>query len=142
MKGSACGRCMKMCPWNREDTVEAERMTRLSIEHPELAKSIADLDDFAGNGTRNPVKRWWFDLEVVNGIAIHPVAGINERDLDMGRMRLGEKQKLAMFPPELQPAGGTTLAEVVPVDREAGVKRYQESETPDHARARVAAGRA
>ena len=85
---------MKMCPWNREDTVEAERMTRLSIEHPELAKSIADLDDFAGNGARNPVKRWWFDLEVVNGIAIHPVAGINERDLDMGRMRLGEKQKL------------------------------------------------
>ncbi len=139
MKGSACGRCMKMCPWNREDTVEAERMTRLSIEHPELAKSIADLDDFEGNGARNPVKRWWFDLEVVNGIAIHPVAGINERDLDMGRMRLAEKQKLAMFPPELQPAGGTTLAEVVPVDREAGLKRYQDSETPEHARARVAA---
>ncbi len=137
MKGSACGRCMKMCPWNREDTVEAEKLTWLSIEHPELAKSIADQDDFDGNGARNPVKRWWFDLEVVAGVAIHPVAGVNERDIDLSRLRLGEKQKLAMFPPELQPPGGTTLANVVPVDREAGLARYQQAESPDHARART-----
>ena len=137
MKGSACGRCMKMCPWNREDTVEAEKLMWLSIEHPELAKSIADQDDFDGNGARNPLKRWWFDLEVVGGIAVHPVAGINERDIDMSRLRLGEKQKLAMFPPELQPPGGTTLAEVVPVDRQAGLARYLDAESPDHARART-----
>ena len=137
MKGSACGRCMKMCPWNREDTVESDKLMWLSIEHPELAKSIADQDDFDGNGARNPVKRWWFDLEVVDGIAIHPVSGINERDIDMSRLRLGAKQKLAMFPPELQPVGGTTLASVVPVDREAGLTRYQEAESPEHARART-----
>ena len=138
MKGSACGRCMKMCPWNREDTVEAEKLMWLSIEHPELAKSIADQDDFDGNGARNPLKRWWFDLEVVGGIAIHPVAGVNERDIDLARMRLGERQKLAMFPPELQPPGGTTLANIVPVDREAGLLRYQQAESPEHARARAA----
>ena len=137
MKGSACGRCMKMCPWNREDTVEAERLMWLSIEHPELARSIADLHDVEGNGARNPIKRWWFDLEVVDGVAGHPVAGTNERDLEPDRIKLAAKQKLAMFPPELQPKGGTTVAEVVPVDREAGLKMYEQAETPAHARARV-----
>ena len=124
-KGSACGRCMKMCPWNREDTVEAERLTWLSIEHPELATAIAELDDHVGNGARNPIKKWWFDLEVVRGIAIHPVSGTNQRDLSPDRGdKLAKAQKLAMFPPELQPTGGTTSAKVVPVDREAGLARY------------------
>lgn len=139
MKGSACGRCMKTCPWNREDTAEAEKLMWLSIEHPELAGAIAHDDDLAGNGMRNPVKRWWFDLEVVDGIAGAPLAGINERDLDFERVRLGEKQKLAMFPPALQPAGGTTLDTVVPVDREAGLAAYAAAERADRARARLAA---
>jgi reductive dehalogenase len=126
-KGSACGRCMKMCPWNREDTVEAERQTWLSIEHPELAQAIAELDDHVGNGARNPIKKWWFDLEMVQGIAIHPVAGTNQRDLSPDRGgKLAAAQKLAMFPPSLQPRGGTTLAEMVPVDREAGLKLYEQ----------------
>ncbi len=139
MKGSACGRCMKTCPWNREDTVEAERLMWLSIERPELASAIAADDDAVGNGMRNPVKRWWFDLEVVDGIAGHPSAGVNERDLDLERIRLGERQKLAMFPPALQPAGGTTLDTVVPVDRERGLAAYADAEPVERARARLAA---
>ena len=137
MKGSACGRCMKTCPWNREDTVAAEKLMWLSIEHPELAATIAHQDDLLGNGGRNPVKRWWFDLEVVDGVAGHPLAGINERELDLGRMRLGDKQKLAMFPPELQPPGGTTIAQVVPVDREGGLRLYEKAEHADAARERL-----
>jgi hypothetical protein len=88
---------------------------------------------------RNPVKRWWFDLEVVDGVAQRPLAGINERDLDLERIRLGDRQKLAMFPPELQPAGGTTLDTVVPVDREAGLAAYAAAESVERARARLAA---
>ncbi len=137
MKGSACGRCMKMCPWNREDTVEAEAWMHRAIAHPENAKALSDQDDYDGVGARNPIKRWWFDLEVVNGIAVHPVAGINERDLDLNRMRLGDKQKLAMFPAALQPTGGTTVNELVPVDREAGLRMYQQAERPEDARART-----
>ena len=34
MKGSACGRCMKTCPYNREDLVESERLLWLSIDVP------------------------------------------------------------------------------------------------------------
>ncbi len=141
MKGSACGRCMKMCPWNREDTVEAEAWMHAAIAHPEHAKALSDQDDYDGVGARNPVKRWWFDLEVVDGIAIQPVAGTNERDLDLERMRLGDKQKLAMFPAALQPKGGTTVNETVLVDREAGLRMYQEAEAPEAARLRTATHR-
>jgi hypothetical protein len=116
---------MKTCPWNREDTALAQELIWRSIEHPELAQAIALDDDLQSNGARNPVKKWWFDLEVVDGIALHPRAGTNARDLSLGREeKLAKLQKLAIFPPELQPVGGTTLDEVVPVDRDAGQALY------------------
>ena len=89
---------------------------------------------------RNPVKRWWFDLEMVDGVAVTPVAGINERDLDIEPHRSSPSaQKLAMFPPALQPPPGATLTEVFPIEREAGLRLYAEAESPDAARARVEA---
>jgi ferredoxin len=123
-KGSACGRCMKTCPYNREDLVESEKLLWLSIEVPEARRALIDHDDASGGGMRNPAKRWWFDLEIVDGVAVKPAAA-NERDLDLGPTeKLAKTQKLAFFPPELQPAGGTTLKEVVPIDREAGLAAY------------------
>lgn len=137
-KGSACGRCMKMCPWNREDTVEARRLAMLSIEVPASRAAIIATDDAAGNGTRNLIKRWWFDLEVVDGRAIVPPAGTNERDNSPGReAKLAASQKLAMFPPKLQPPGGTTLDQVVPIDRVAGLETYARAESPEAARRRI-----
>ena len=89
-------------------------------------------------GRRNLVKRWWFDLEVVDGIAGKPRAGTNERDVNPGRDdKLAAVQRLAMFPPHLQPPFGTTLDEVVPVDRNRGLEEYKNAETPDDARARL-----
>src|SRR5260370_15726431 len=135
MKGSACGRCMKMCPWNREDAVEARKWTMLSIHTPSARKSIIAMDDKVGNGKRNPVKKWWFDLEVIDGIAVVPPGGTNERDLNLNRGDvLAPSQKLAMFPPPLQPPGVTTLSDVVPVDRIAGLNAYAEAEDQREAR--------
>jgi reductive dehalogenase len=137
-KGSACGRCMKMCPWNREDTVEARRMIDLSINIPEARPAIIHMDDELQNGKRNLVKRWWFDLEVIDGVAHAPPSGTNERDLNIGRdLKLQEIQKLALFPPSLQPVAGTTLAQTVPVDRDAGLLEYRRAESPASARARL-----
>jgi ferredoxin len=138
MRGSACGRCMKMCPWNREDTVEARRLVDLSINVPEARPAIIAMDDVLQNGKRNLIKRWWFDLEVVDGVVTLPAA-TNERDLSLGRDgKLGENQRLAMFPPRLQPPGGTTLNQVVPADRAAGMDAYVAAEAPADARVRVA----
>ena len=141
MKGSACGRCMKTCPYNREDLVESERLLWLSIDVPASRRQLIDYDDRVGGGARNPVKRWWFDLEIVDGVAVPPIAGVNERDLnlDLGRMdKLAAGQKLAFFPPALQPAGGTTLQTVVPLERQAGLAAYAAAESPTVARRRRA----
>jgi ferredoxin len=135
-KGSACGRCMKTCPYNREDLVESERLLWLSIEVPKSRKALIDYDDAAGGGSRNLVKRWWFDLEIVGREVVTP-RGTNERDLDLGRTeKLAKAQKLAFFPPELQPAGGTTLQTPVPIDRAAGLAAYAGAESPLKARDR------
>jgi hypothetical protein len=83
------------------------------------------------------VKRWWFDLEIVEGVAVKPAAA-NERDLDFGRAeKLAKVQKLAFFPPNLQPKGGTTLKQVVPIDREAGLAAYAMAESPLAAKKRL-----
>ncbi|MFN0159708.1 MAG: Fe-S protein [Burkholderiales bacterium] len=139
MKGSACGRCMKTCPYNREDLVESDRLLDLSIRVPSARRALIDYDDSIGGGIRNPVKRWWFDLEIVDGVCVTP-RGANERDLDLGRGdKLAREQKLAFYPPSVQPAGGTTVADVVPLDRVAGQKAYAEAERPMAARRRRAA---
>jgi hypothetical protein len=75
---------------------------------------------------------------MVEGIAVRPKSGTNERDLNLGREeKLARIQKLALFPPQLQPKGGTTVSQTVPVDRSAGLKLYAEAESPDSARVRV-----
>jgi ferredoxin len=135
-KGSACGRCMKTCPYNREDLVESERLLWLSIDVPQSRRALIDYDDAAGGGSRNLVKRWWFDLEIVGREVVKPRA-TNERDLDLGRAeKLARTQKLAFFPPELQPSGGTTLKTPVPIDRAAGLAAYAAAESPLKARQR------
>jgi ferredoxin len=137
-KGSACGRCMKMCPWNREDTLEGLALNFLAIERPESRPWLIRHDDEVGAGTRNPLKRWWFDLEVIDGVAVTPPNGTNERDLSLGRdLKLQQTQRIAIFPPSLQPRGGTTVSETVPVDRAAGMQANAAAEPPEQARARV-----
>jgi len=139
MKGSACGRCMKTCPYNREDLVESDRLLWLSIDVPASRQPIIDHDDRIGGGVRNPVKRWWFDLEITDGLTVAPIAGVNERDLNLDHKdKLAAGQKLAFYPPDLQPAGGTTLQTVVPVDRQAGLAAYAAAESPIAARRRRA----
>jgi len=138
MKGQACGRCMKTCPYNREDLVESEKLLWLSIEVPGARKALIDYDDKVGGGVRNPVKRWWFDLEIVNGVSVTPAGGVNQRDLDIERgTKLAPAQKLAFFPPHLQPPGGMTLDEVMPIDRKAGLAAYAAAESPLAARKRM-----
>ncbi len=136
MKGSACGRCMKTCPYNREDLVESTRLLELSIHVPSARRALIDFDDHIGAGMRNSVKRWWFDLEMINGVCVSP-SGVNERDLDLDRTnKLAQNQKLAFFPPHLQPPLGTTVTSSVLLDREAGLKAYADAEKPSQAKKR------
>ena len=137
MKGSACGRCMKTCPFNTEGLLTHRFFLWLAINVPWTRGWIARLDDKVGNGSINPVKRWWFDLEMVDGVAVAP-KGVNERGLDLAAAKRAKAQPLAFYPPAVTPPAGSQAPHEP--DRAAAIKAYAAAETPAQARERVAHG--
>lgn len=137
-KGSACGRCMKTCPYNHEGLLWFRPFLWMTINWPWSRKTIALLDDWIGNGRLNPVKKWWFDLEIVDGRAL-TAKGANARELDLKKKLDPDKQSIAYFPASDMPLPAAD--EPVPVNRKAGVAMAGELETPDEARTRHRAGR-
>ncbi len=133
-KGSACGRCMKTCPYNHEGLLWFKPFLWMAIHLPFTRKWIADMDDRIGNGSLNPVKKWWFDLEIVDGVA-RKVVGANARNLSPGKHAPDPgKSPIAVFPAAAMPPPDAT--DPVPVDRKAGLEAAKTLETPDSARAR------
>ena len=60
-----------------------------------------------GYDKRNPIQRWWLDLEIVSKKVVKP-KGVNERDLTLGLDTTGGNSKVAMYPWEKLPkANGT-----------------------------------
>lgn len=133
-KGSACGRCMKTCPFNLEGLALHRLLLWIAIHFPFTRKWLAQLDDIIGNGKRNQTKKWWWDLEMVNGVAVKP-AGINERDLDLQAVNRAATQTTAYYPPEVAPPPGS--ADPHETNRPAAIRRAKEAETPAEARARL-----
>lgn len=134
-KGSACGRCMKMCPFNTEGLLAHRAFLWMAIHLPWTRRMIAKLDDKAGHGQRNPVKKWWFDLEWVDGKAIVPRAGTNQRDLDPHRRIDSAKHRIAIYPPDTAPPPVTDRP--FPPDRKAALAFAQTLEQPAEARRRL-----
>jgi len=99
-----CGRCMKTCPWNLEGLF-TEAPFRWAASHiPVLAKSLAKLDDKLGNGQINPVKKWWWDLEMVDdGPYTLSAHGAHKRALQTELDLKFEDQTLAVYPANLAP---------------------------------------
>ncbi|WP_417320896.1 Fe-S protein [Emcibacter sp.] len=146
-RGAACGRCMKTCPLNKVVTWEGDLLTRvaswLGIHakplKPLMAPVAAKMDDLLGHGSRNPVKKWWIDLEVVDGEAILPPKGVNERDLDVDRKLDPAKQKIAYYTADMMPPPDR-YEDPFPVDRKAALAMAEKLETVAEARARKKRG--
>jgi reductive dehalogenase len=69
-RGSGCGTCIKVCPWNKPYT-PFHRTVGWAMRHSALARSLAIWgDDLLGYGKPDYSKKWWFDLEDVNGDGI------------------------------------------------------------------------
>ena len=94
-------------------------------------------DDWIGNGRRNLAKKWWFDQEIVNGVAVTPRA-TNERDIDPSRKVDAAQQKMAYYHASMMPPPNDSAPHVV--DRKAAMAAKDLLETPDQARARHARG--
>lgn len=66
-RGSGCGTCIKVCPWNKPYTL-FHRAVGWAMRSSSTARRFAIWgDDFLGYGKPDYTKKWWFDLEDVNG---------------------------------------------------------------------------
>lgn len=65
--GSGCGTCMKVCPWSKPDT-PFHRIVNWTMRHvPPFRKFAIWADDFMGYGKPMPNRKWWLDLELMDG---------------------------------------------------------------------------
>ncbi len=120
--GAMCGRCMKTCPWNLEGLFAEAPFRKLAMTVPQAAKALAKLDDMAGKGAINPVKKWWWDLEMEDDGAYRPSSHpVNRRDLQTDLDLKFADQTLAVYPATLAPPPYPWPA---PMDREAGIAAY------------------
>ena len=86
---------------------------------------------------RNPVKKWWFDHEIVDGVTVE-ARGTNHRDISPDKTVDKVGQKIAyyhanMMPPPDQP-------QPMPVNRKSALAAKEFLETPTEARERVSRG--
>ncbi|SFJ15491.1 2Fe-2S iron-sulfur cluster-binding protein [Jannaschia pohangensis] len=121
--GAMCGRCMKTCPWNLEGLFAERPFRWAAMNVPRLAPVLARLDDAVGNGGLNPVKKWWWDLEIQEDGGYRPTSRpVNARALQTDLNLRYEDQTLAVYPAPLAPH---PYPYPFPMDREAGISAYQ-----------------
>jgi len=145
-KGSACGRCMKTCPLNKVVTADGPLLQRVASWcgvnafwlKPLLVPVAVKLDDYLGNGKRNPIKKWWLDFEIVDGVCVTPPKGVSQRDLDVAHKVDPDKKPMAFYPASMMPVPNDNNPQ--PVDRKAALAAAARIETPEQARARRARG--
>ncbi|HVN96983.1 MAG TPA: reductive dehalogenase [Syntrophorhabdaceae bacterium] len=66
--GASCGTCMTVCPWNKPYT-PFHRAVGWMMRHSGVARSLAIKgDDLLGYGNADYSKKWWFQLECVDGV--------------------------------------------------------------------------
>ena len=65
--GSSCGRCIKVCPWNKPEGWTHD-VVRWMVKHaPFLDGFLVKMDNIWGYGKQDKRYKWWFDLEEVDG---------------------------------------------------------------------------
>ncbi len=136
LKGSACGRCMKTCPYNTEGLLSQRLWLWAAIRLPFMRRSIARWDDRVGNGSINLIKKWWWDLEFIDGKTVEPSKGTNRREIDLDGGRFASKQKIPMYFADQNPPPNAVGIPIKPNRKEA-VQRGAEAESPAAARLRV-----
>ena len=136
--GSMCGRCMKTCPWNLEGLFAEKPFRWAASNIPAAAPVLARLDDALGNGGLNPVKKWWWDIELADDGAYHAATEpVNARDLQKDLDLKYEDQTLAVYPASLAPP---PWPYPYPMDREAGIRAYRAMVSAKDYKRRRAAG--
>jgi len=153
IKGSACGRCVKVCPLSKDVTWDGPLLHRLGSwlgihalwAKPILAPIAIWLDDVLGGGNPVDSKKWWLDLEVIGERSFQydpknytiAAKGANRPMIDPHK-KVNKNQPIAYFPASTLPPPDAMTPH--PTDRKLGLKLAAEAETVDQALARRAAG--
>jgi len=65
--GAGCGVCVKVCPWSKPYT-PFHRMVNWAMRNISLARRFAIWgDDLMGYGKPRPERKWWWDVEDLDG---------------------------------------------------------------------------
>ena len=137
--GAMCGRCMKTCPWNLEGLFAEKPFRWAAMNIPQAAPALARLDDAVGNGDLNPIKKWWWDLELSEDGGYHPTKHpLNARGLQTDLDLKYEDQTLAVYPAPLAPHPWPFP---FPMDREKGIEAYQALVTAEQYKAKLEEGK-
>jgi reductive dehalogenase len=136
--GAMCGRCMKTCPWNLEGLFAEAPFRWMATHLPAAAKYLARMDDRLGHGSINPIKKWWWDLEMIDEgpYQLSPY-GAAQRELQTDLDLKYEDQTLAVYPASLAP---DPYPFPFHMDREAGIEAYEKLIGPEEYQARLDAG--
>ncbi|MEO0547554.1 MAG: reductive dehalogenase [Pseudomonadota bacterium] len=138
--GAMCGRCMKTCPWNLEGLFAEKPFRWAAMNVPRAAPLLAKLDDAVENGGLNPVKKWWWDIELQDDGAYRPTdKPVNARGLQKDLDLKYEDQTLAVYPAPLAPHPWPFPFHM---DREKGIEAYQAMVTASEYKAKLAKGEA
>ncbi|MFH1647754.1 MAG: reductive dehalogenase [Chloroflexota bacterium] len=66
--GSACGRCIKVCPWNKPRGWTHDVVRWMAKNTPFMDRFLVRMDGAWGYGKPDRRYKWWFDLEDVDGV--------------------------------------------------------------------------
>lgn len=136
--GAMCGRCMKTCPWNLEGLFAEAPFRWAASNIPAAAPLLAKLDDAVGNGGLNDVKKWWWDIELQPDGGYRPSQHpLNRRGLQKDLDLKYQDQTLAVYPAPLAPH---PWPYPFPMDREAGIRAYEQMIPASEYRQRLARG--
>lgn len=136
--GGMCGRCMKTCPWNLEGLLADSLWRQVAMKLPAAAPLLARLDDALDRGSINPVKTWWWDIELdkASGRYVR-AAQTHRRGLQKDLVLNPADQTLAVYPADRMPP---PYPVAFPVNREEGIERYRAMLSPAEYQRRLAAG--
>jgi ferredoxin-NADP reductase len=108
------------------------------MNFPGSARALAALDDALGRGRVNPVKKWWWDIELDRNSGRYMRASqTHARGLQKDLQLKYEEQTLAVYPADAMPP---PYPVAFPVNREQGIARYRALLTPQQYKAELAAG--
>ena len=100
-----------------------------------MAKGLAKLDDWAGRGSINPVKKWWWDIQITEDGSYRPTSHpVNARGISPKLKIRHEDQTMAVYPAHLAPH---PWPYPYPMDREAGIKAYEQMISAQEYKARM-----